>query len=114
MNTDDIEADLLKHLWVLDWDHTARRPVSLEEGALFKADHSKSVVQKTEVGEIEVSTVFLGIDHSFMSNKLVIFETALFGSKLLHGVRIMRRYSNWVEALAGHWEIVQELKESQG
>jgi len=62
---------------------------------LETADRS---VQKTAFGEVEVSTVFLGLDHSF-GGRPMLFETMIFGGPL-DGYQ--ERYSTWSEAEAGH------------
>lgn len=48
----------------------------------------------------EVSTVWLGLDHSFGIGPPLIFETMVFG--LPDGEEVQERYSTEVEALAGH------------
>jgi len=57
---------------------------------------------------VEVSTVFLGIDHRFWDDgPPLLFETMTFAGKnarRLHGR--MRRYSTWEEAEAGHRRVV--------
>lgn len=59
-------------------DGRVARPVeSMEQWAkAFEGD--RHVAQDT-VGEIRVSTVFLGIDHSFGDGPPLIFETMIFG-----------------------------------
>ena len=49
-------------------------------------------------GEIRVSTVFLGLDHSFGSGPPLLFETMIFGMKDIY----QERYSTWEEAEDGH------------
>lgn len=52
------------------------------------------------VGEIRVSTVFLGTDHSFLDTETpVLYETMIFGGA--HD-QYQERYTNKVAALAGH------------
>jgi len=46
-----------------------------------------------------VSTVFLGIDHSFTDGKPILFETMIFGGR--HD-GYQERYATWEEAEAGH------------
>lgn len=67
---------------------------------------------RTGVGGQEVSTVFLGIDHSFSdTGPPVLFETMVFG---VDGCGTdMRRYRTRAEAEAGHLEIVAELQRKQ-
>lgn len=81
-------------------------PVSLEEwGEWFgKADRK---VEVTKVGDITVSTVFLGLDHSFSSDgPPLIFETMTFGDD----EERCRRYATWDEAVQGHKEIVSMVQ----
>jgi hypothetical protein len=42
-------------------------------------DPSNRVIAKTMVGPIEVSTVFLGLDHNWGSGEPILFETMIFG-----------------------------------
>jgi hypothetical protein len=55
----------------------------------------------TEIGkaEAEVSTVFLGLDHSFGRGQPELFETMVFGGP---NDGYSRRYGTWDEAEAGH------------
>lgn len=71
-----------------------------------------------EIGPFRVSTIFLGLDHSFGRGPPLIFETMVFTDDAfvdtvrmfnarvdyLHVSRehLMRRYSSWVEAERGH------------
>ena len=71
--------DLLK--WGA-WLETANRHVAL-----------------TKKDGIKVSTVFLGLDHSFGGAPPILFETMIFGGK--HD-EDQSRYATWKEAVAGH------------
>ena len=66
-------------------------------------------VAKTNINEnIKVSTVFLGIDHSFGDEgSPILFETMIFGGTLDEE---MDRYSTWDEAAAGHKQMVLKAK----
>jgi len=72
-------------------------------------------VKKTQVVDgVDVSTVFLGLDHGDLSSHElgqpihipILFETMIFG-----GARDgeINRYSTWDEAVAGHDEILKEF-----
>jgi hypothetical protein len=52
-------------------------------------------------GDVRVSTVFLGLDHSFASweGRPILFETMVFVG---HDGVAQERYSTWEEAEAGH------------
>lgn len=49
--------------------------------------------------QVNVSTVFLGIDHGFFGNKSLWFETMVFGGPM-NGYQ--DRYESWEEAMEGH------------
>lgn len=61
-----------------------------------KADRT---VAKSEKDGVRVSTIFLGIDHSFGNGPPLLFETMIFGGK--HD-EDQWRYSTWDEAAIGH------------
>jgi hypothetical protein len=56
-------------------------------------------------GKVEVSTVFLGLDHSFGQGRPVLFETMIFGGK--HD-QDQERYCTWKEAEKGHLEMCKK------
>jgi len=64
-------------------------------------------VAQTEVGEANVSTVFLGLDHSFGSGPPLLFETMVFGGD---SDDTQERYPTWEEAEAGHAAVVERVK----
>ena len=61
-----------------------------------KADRS---VADTEKDGVRISTVFLGIDHSFDGGKPLLFETMIFGGE--HS-DCQWRYETWKDAEIGH------------
>ena len=58
-------------------------------------------VEKTESGDISVSTVFLGLDHQFGDGPPLLFETMIFGGE--HD-EDQWRYETWADAEKGHAE----------
>lgn len=90
--------------YVLDADHAIHQ-ATFQEWAVFMAlpfDASRRVA-KTAVGDAEVSTVFLGLDHSFAGSTPILFETMVLGGE--HDGE-QWRYATWAEAEAGHARIV--------
>ena len=77
-----------------------------EEFAKLMMNIEARKVAKTKVGICEVSTVFLGMNHAFRSDKIIVFESMVFGG---NNDGMQRRYSTWDEAVKGHNEIVEEL-----
>jgi hypothetical protein len=62
-----------------------------------------------QVGDAKVSTVFLGLDHSFGDGLPVLWETMVFGGKL-DGEQ--DRYTSREDAVKGHAAILQRVKEA--
>ena len=72
----------------------------------FEVGDRRVAVTDTDNGQ--VSTVFLGIDHSFSEDgPPVLFETMVFGGTL-DGEQ--ERYTTWEEAEAGHRKMVERVK----
>ena len=82
-----IEPDL--HKWA-NWYETANRHVDC-----------------STIGDIRVSTVFLGIDHSFCNSKKQLFETMTFGDK----DEYCERCETWEEAEKMHKTACDLVKE---
>lgn len=80
---------------------------SVEEWASNYEDGHRRVANDV-IGEIEISTVFLGLDHSFGEGPPMWFETMIFGGPLNHE---MQRYSTYDEAEAGHIVMVKRVKD---
>lgn len=81
---------------------------SIEEWAR-KFERSNRHVASTKVGGIWISTVFLGLDHSFGNGEPQIFETMAFGGGDMRGL-LQERYATWDEAAKGHKAVVAQLR----
>jgi hypothetical protein len=74
-------------------------------------DKANRHVADTTIGRVRVSTVFLGLDHSFSrGGDPVLFETLIFGGPL---DQEGERYTSWDEALKGHAAAVERVKEAR-
>lgn len=85
-----LEGKEPKEAWLMEWAvwfETANRHLA--------SDHLKN--KKWE--DIHISTVFLGLDHSFWEWEPLLFETMIFGWK--HD-SYQERYSTYDEALEWH------------
>ena len=70
-------------------------------------DREARKVARTELGDgVYVSTVFLGLDHSFGQGPPLLFETMVFGGQ--HD-QDMDRYTTWEQAEAGHRATVERI-----
>lgn len=91
------EPDLMK--WA-KWFETGNRIVA--------KDTADIILDGEKVGKVDVSTVFLGLDHSFNDNdKPILFETMVFGGKLDQD---MSRCSTWGEAEIMHKLMCEKVK----
>ena len=82
---------------------------NLIEWSKFMQEISNRIVQQSEFDGIRISTVFLGLDHSFGDGEPLLFETMIFGGK--HD-QYQERYSTWKDAIEGHkfaCDLVQNL-----
>lgn len=94
--------------YILDDDNV---PIPCHDSTVwgeFFANTNRRTVERTQIdSDIVVSTVFLGLDHSFVPNSPpVLFETLVFGGE--HD-GAMRRYYTWELAEQGHWQLIKEL-----
>lgn len=62
------------------------------------ATHDRTVCFQ-KIGDINVSTVFLGIDHNYYGGEAILFETMIFGGR--HD-QYQERYATKEEAMKGH------------
>ena len=63
-----------------------------------------SSVQGKNVGHVEISTVFLGLDHQFGDGPPLLFETMVFGGPL---DETQERCSTWAEAEIMHEQMIK-------
>jgi len=78
--------------------------------ALWFEDVSRSMTRHVgddTIGEARVSTVFLGMDHSWGDGPPLIFETMVFGGPL-DGEQ--ERYPTTDEAIAGHAAMCERVR----
>lgn len=73
-------------------------------------DKSRLLKQNTLPNGVFVSTVWLGLDHSFSGGPPLIFETMVFPANSLDE-KNCQRYSTEAEALQGHQEMVEKWKD---
>jgi hypothetical protein len=66
-------------------------------------------VADEKIGDVRISTVFLGLNHSFDNGEPLLFETLVFGGEL---DQEMDRYFTWEQAETGHKKMVERVKSS--
>jgi hypothetical protein len=67
-------------------------------------------IAKTQLDNCQVSTVFLGIDHSFGMGSPMLFETMIFGGEYNE---YTWRYSTYAQAEIGHQHVVRSIEKGQ-
>lgn len=100
----------MNRYYVMDDDGLVQ-PASLDEWARFTSALGGRRIDSTEVGDFEVSTVFLGIDHQFGDGPPLLFETMIF-AKVVDSPLDQRcwRWSTRDQAVAGHARVVEALR----
>lgn len=74
---------------------------------IVRKDTAKVSLDGKPIGNIEVSTVFLGIDHAFGGGKPLLFETCVFGGALDGEYE---RCSTWEAAEKMHEKMCERVK----
>ncbi len=87
----------------------AGRPIPMLEWAKLFGDDAYKRVALTHVGDVSVSTVWLGLDHGFgLGGVPLIFETMVFGGA--HD-EDQWRWPTEAAALAGHDQAVAMVRD---
>lgn len=81
------------------------KPIDMQTYGMLALDDSYKIVKQTERYNILVSTVWLGMDHSFRKgDPITIFETMIFtdGVENESAFEYQERYTTEAQALEGH------------
>jgi hypothetical protein len=97
-------------LYILDDDRRVIRAADVVQWARWLENMGNRRVDFDVIGNKEVSTVFLGIDHRFGGRgPPLVFETMVFGvGDPMDGE--CNRYSSWDDAMTGHAATVRRLR----
>ena len=88
------------------------KPVDLMTWARWlDVDPLRGRIKRDVIGDVTISTVFLGLDHRWGDGPPVLFETMVFGGSLDEA---MERYSTYDEAETGHDLMVARVRASDG
>lgn len=92
-------------LYILDGQTPVEEPDLLKWGEWMEgADRH---VRDTFRDDVRVSTVFLGLDHSYGDGPPILFETMVFIGG--NGGGEQERYCTWAEAEEGHANMVAKI-----
>lgn len=83
--------------------------VSITEAAQWMEDNpERKAVKQDHIDDKFVSTVFLGLDHSWNNKEVILWETMIFGGE--HD-QYQERYSSYEDALEGHQKAINFIKQ---
>lgn len=85
------------------------RPAELMEWAEQLETMNRQVAFEEILGK-KVSTVWLGLDHGFLGDRPLVFETMVFSEDESWTDIYMDRYTTWDEALEGHQNAIEWVK----
>ena len=91
--------------------------LSTEDCGLLLGNREYAVIEKTAVGPYQVSTVWMGLDHSWGTGPPLIFETMVFikpekGEEAALPIDTQRRYPTLKDAIDGHAKTIVEVQEA--
>jgi hypothetical protein len=96
-------------LYILDDQNNPIKANDVLEWGKFFEQTGRRQVARTNIGNVLISTVFLGIDHGWMENEPVLFETMIFNLPEEED-EYQTRCSTWQQALEMHNEAVRYVE----
>lgn len=93
--------------FILDANKQPKRASLMEWATWF--EKAERHVAKDQIGDVRISTVFLGIDHQFGDGPPLLFETMIFGGD--HDQH-QERCSTWEQAETQHADAVRLVTRS--
>jgi hypothetical protein len=99
--------------YILDNNHKPIHKPVLESAKWMEDNPNRKRVAYDELtdlngDDVRVSTVFLGLDHSYGSGKPVLWETMIFGGE--NDQAYQERYASYEQALEGHQKAINFIK----
>lgn len=87
--------------YILDEDNKPVKSTIIQYSEWIEANRERKAVKQEHIGDIRISTVFLGLDHAWPKDdvKPLLWETMIFGGE--HD-QYMDRYTSYEDALEGH------------
>lgn len=95
------------NFYILDGHEPVRVKDALEWAEWFET--ADRIVKKTLIHDIEISTVFLGINHNYFGGPPLLFETMIFGGE--HD-EYQDRCGTWDEAEDMHKKAMELVRRS--
>ncbi len=96
--------------YILNDDKTVSGTNDVDSWSKHLEGKGRFIKQETINKSIWISTVFLGIDHSWGNGPPILFETMVFKDPCMDSVT-QERYYTYEEAIEGHNRIVEQFTE---
>jgi hypothetical protein len=94
------------------WYSPDGEPINFEEYIQFS--EKNKIVKQEDVNNLWVSTVYEGLNHQLGEGPPLIFETMVFGKDgeevEFSNEKYCERYSTLADAMAGHNQAVEQVK----
>lgn len=99
--------------YILDNNHKPVISTGMESSEWMDNNPNRKTVGYDELkdlhgDDVRVSTVFLGLNHSWNSKELVLWETMIFGGENDQGYQ--ERYASYEQAIEGHQKAINFIK----
>ena len=85
--------------YILDENNKPVKSPIIQYSEWIEANPERKAVKQEHIGDVRISTVFLGLDHAWNSDIPVLWETMIFGGE--HD-QYMDRYTSIEDAIEGH------------
>jgi hypothetical protein len=79
----------------------------IEASEWMENNPERKAVKQDKIGDVFISTVFLGLNHAWNSDIPVLWETMIFGGE--HD-QYQNRYTSYEDALEGHKKALDLIK----
>jgi len=94
--------------YTLDENNKPIASISIIEASEWMENNpERKAVKQDKIGDVFISTVFLGLNHAWNSDIPVLWETMIFGGE--HD-QYQDRYTSYEDALEGHKKALDLIK----
>lgn len=99
--------------YILDDDNNPVPSTITEYVEWKEQNEERRIVKQEYIGDIFISTMFLGFNHSFIDNETpILWETMIFGGE--HDQSYQERYTSHKDALEGHKKAITLITKENG
>lgn len=86
----------------------AGNPITLTQWSRLMEDNDYRIIARDRVGDLLISTIWLGLNHNHWGGRPLVYETMVFGDDELE----TERYQTEAEAILGHQMMVSKITQA--